>query len=79
MNCALILVLLVGAVTCQDTINTAIVNSEVERTLDATTQLLKLTELITLEAAGGSSTSSFLYFIEPTLQNHLAYIEARVS
>ncbi|XP_055342822.1 dolichyl-diphosphooligosaccharide--protein glycosyltransferase subunit 1-like [Paramacrobiotus metropolitanus] len=67
-----------ATVFSQDTINNAVVVSEVERTLDASSQLIKLIEIITLETAGGSSTSSFLYFIEPTLQDRLAHIDARV-
>lgn len=59
--------------------NNAIVNAEIERTLDASSHLLKITELITLEVAGGAASDSFLYFIEPTLQANLAYIEARVA
>ena len=62
-----------------DTVNNAIVNAEIERTLDASSHLLKITELITLEVAGGAASDSFLYFIEPTLQANLAYIEARVT
>lgn len=62
-----------------DTINNAVVNADIDRALDATSHLLKITELITLEVAGGAASNSFLYFIEPTLQANLAYIEARVS
>jgi hypothetical protein len=63
----------------QDTIDNAIVNSKVERKIDVSTHLVKLTATITLENSGKSPVKSFLYAVEPSLQNFLSFISANVS
>lgn len=63
----------------QDTIDNAIVNSKVERKIDVSTHLVKLTTTITLENTGKMPVKSFLYAMEPSLQNYLSFISANVS
>lgn len=63
----------------QDTIDNAIVNSKVERKIDVATHLVKLTTTITLENTGKMPVKSFLYAMEPSLQNYLSFISANVS
>ncbi|XP_048740407.2 dolichyl-diphosphooligosaccharide--protein glycosyltransferase subunit 1-like [Ostrea edulis] len=63
----------------QDTIDNAIVNSKVERKIDVATHLVKLTTTITLENTGKMPVKSFLYAMEPSLQNYLSFISANVK
>lgn len=63
----------------QDTIDGAIVNSKVDRKIDVSTHLVKMSTSITLENTGKSPIKSFLYALEPSLQNYLSIITANVS
>lgn len=62
-----------------EVVDSSLVNVEVERTLDFSSHLLKITDIISLENTGSSPAKSFLFFIEPTFENNLAYLEARVG
>lgn len=63
----------------QDTIDNAVINSKVERKIDLSTHLVKMTTTITLENAGRTPIKSFLYALEPSLQNYLSYLSANVK
>lgn len=63
----------------QDTIDGAIVNSKVDRKIDVSTHLVKMSTSVTLENTGKSPIKSFLYALEPSLQNYLSIITANVK
>lgn len=63
----------------QSSIDSSIINSKVERKIDVATHLVKMTTSITLENTGKSPIKSFLYALEPSLQNYLSFISATVS
>lgn len=70
------------ALTCsvnQDVIDTNLVNSKVERTIDLTTHLPKVTSVITLENTGSSSVKSFLVVVDASLKDYVAVVTALVS
>lgn len=60
-------------------INDKLIVNKVERTVDISTQLAKVTLDITLENAGSDSCKSFLIGVDSKLANHLAYASASVS
>lgn len=76
------LLFLIVSVWCkasQDQINNDLVNTNVERKVDVSTHLVKITTSITIENTGSSSVKSFLYVVDPPLQGKLSFIGAMVS
>ncbi|XP_022300002.2 dolichyl-diphosphooligosaccharide--protein glycosyltransferase subunit 1-like [Crassostrea virginica] len=63
----------------QSSIDSSIINSKVERKIDVATHLVKMTTSITLENTGKSPIKSFLYALEPSLQNYLSFISATIK
>ena len=63
----------------QDVIDRNLVNSKVERTIDLTTHLPKISSLITIENTGSSSVKSFLFAVDSDLSAHLSIVAAVVS
>lgn len=49
-----------------------------ERTVDITSQLVKITHRLTLSNTGKSSLKSFDFLIEPKAHEHLSYFKAQV-
>lgn len=66
-------------VTPLEVINPRLVNKNVERSIDLTSQLVKITSIITLENTGKESTRSYLIVLEPNAVDNLSYISARDS
>ena len=62
-----------------DTINKDVTISEVKRTVDLTTQLPKIVSSVTIANTGSKELPSFVYTIEPSLSEKLAFIGAVVS
>lgn len=58
-------------------INTKLVNKNVERTIDLTSQLVKITSIITLENTGKESVRKYFVALEPGSVDKLSYISAR--
>ena len=56
-----------------------IVNKIVNTALDLTSHLAKFTVSVTLENKGDQSVAHVLYFIDPMLVDHLAFINVEVS
>lgn len=75
----IIFLALISYAASQTNINTNVLNSNVERTVDLTSQLTKVTATITLENAGKDVVKSFLVFLEPDLQGNLSYISVKDS
>lgn len=73
----LLLLFTIAYVNCAVPVNTNIVNKNVERMLDLSSQLVKVTVTITLENTGNDPVSSFLVFMEPDAKGTLAYISAQ--
>ncbi|XP_013378880.1 dolichyl-diphosphooligosaccharide--protein glycosyltransferase subunit 1 [Lingula anatina] len=64
----------------QDTVNTAIVNSNVERKIDISTHLAKVTNVITLENTGKGAVRSFLFALEDAdAKDRLSFIGAQTK
>lgn len=63
----------------QDKINEGLVNSKVERKIDISSQLVKLSSSITLENSGSKATKSFLVAVEPSLVDHLSFAGASIK
>ncbi|GJQ71692.1 hypothetical protein Trydic_g11386 [Trypoxylus dichotomus] len=62
---------------CAIPINSNIVNKNVDRILDMTSQLVKVTASITLENTGKEPVSNFMVYMEPEAQGSLAFISAQ--
>jgi oligosaccharyltransferase complex subunit alpha (ribophorin I) len=58
--------------------NADILNKDVQRTIDLTTQLVKVSNLITVENQGTSALRSYTFVVEPSQADHLAYLSAKV-
>lgn len=71
------------AINCQtanvDTISGDIKFKNVDRTVDLSTQLVKVSSKITLENSGKSPVKSFLVAVEASAKNNLAFIGAKDS
>ena len=63
----------------QDVIDRNLVNNKVERTIDLTTHLPKMSTVITIENTGSSSVKSFLFAVDNDLSAHLSIVAAVVS
>ena len=63
----------------QDKINKNIEILEIERSIDLSSQLVKVLTKIVFENTGSSETSYFLYAIEPEIAKYLSYIGAQVN
>lgn len=70
--------LAVGALGLE-TINTRLVNKKVERLIDLSSQLVKITATITLENTGKENAASFLLALEPDTFGNLSYVSAKDS
>lgn len=69
----LIATVLVRTATC------GIVNKNVERVIDLSSQLVKISSTITLENAGKDTESTFLVILEPSTFNNLSYVSVKDS
>jgi len=74
---ALVLALL--ALATADTINKDIVNKKIDRKIDISTQLVKISSKVTLENAGSASVKSFLLPLTTAEKAHLSFINAQVG
>ncbi|KAK3103927.1 hypothetical protein FSP39_022971 [Pinctada imbricata] len=63
----------------QDAIVSSLVNSRVDRKIDVSSHLVKVSTSILLENTGGSPLKSFVYAVEPILQNYLSYLSANIK
>jgi oligosaccharyltransferase complex subunit alpha (ribophorin I) len=64
-------------VVSSETINSGLVNKNVDTTIDIASQLAKISSKINLENTGKSSVRSFLIAIDPKIKNTLSYISAQ--
>ncbi|XP_022099893.1 dolichyl-diphosphooligosaccharide--protein glycosyltransferase subunit 1-like [Acanthaster planci] len=60
----------------QEKINTDLVNSNVERTIDLVSQLVKISSIISLRNDGSSAVKSFLLAVDAKRAQHLSYLGA---
>ncbi|ESO84348.1 hypothetical protein LOTGIDRAFT_196756 [Lottia gigantea] len=74
--CVLAIVLNVVCSANQDSINNDLVNSKVERKIDISSHIVKITTSITIENKGSSSVKSYLFVLDNSLQNKLSFIGA---
>lgn len=72
----LLMLLAACCIANQDTIDSSLVNTKVERVIDLTTHLAKFTTTITLTNKGSSGVNSFLYVVDPQHRDNVAYIGA---
>ena len=63
----------------QDKINSGLVNVKVERKVDVSSQLIKISNSISLENGGSGAVKSFLIAVEPKLVDHISFVGASVS
>ncbi|KAF2905395.1 hypothetical protein ILUMI_00784 [Ignelater luminosus] len=59
--------------------NSDIINKNVERVIDLSSQLVKISATITLENTGKNTESSFLVILEPNTLRNLSYISVKDS
>lgn len=79
---SLLIVLLLTLVSCVaplGEINTNLVNKNVERLIDLSSQLVKITTSITIENAGKDSVLNYVIALEPGTAGNLSYISAKDS
>jgi len=62
----------------EDAINADIVNSRVQRTVDLTTHLPKISSRITVENAGKTVVRYYVVAIDPNLTNNVSFVGASV-
>jgi oligosaccharyltransferase complex subunit alpha (ribophorin I) len=62
-----------------DSINLELVVKNVARSIDLSSQLVKMSHKITLQNNGKGAVRSFLYAMEPEVKESLSYIGAQVS
>jgi hypothetical protein len=75
----LLVVLLAFAGTIQSESNADIINTNVERTIDLTSHLPKVINLVSVENQGSKSLNSYVYVVEPEYEDKIAYVGAQVS
>jgi oligosaccharyltransferase complex subunit alpha (ribophorin I) len=68
----------VSAITADDSFNSDIVNSKVQRTVDLTTHLARIVSRITLENGGKTAVRSYLVAIDPELSKSVSFVGATV-
>ena len=71
--------LCVAAQAAYDSINKDLVISSCDRTIDMSSQLVKVTQKIVLDNKGQGAVKSFLFSIDPTLKDKVSFIEAKVG
>jgi len=69
-----LLVGIISTVAAQD-----LVIKSADRTIDLTSQLVKITQRLTLSNTGKSAVSSFEFAIDAKSQEHLSYFKAQVK
>lgn len=74
-NSILFIFLLYGV--SAEILNAQIVNKNVERTIDLTSQLVKITTTITFENTGKDAIRNYLVVLEPDTEGNLSYIGIR--
>jgi oligosaccharyltransferase complex subunit alpha (ribophorin I) len=62
-----------------DSVNLDLVIKNVGRSVDLSSQLVKISHKITLQNNGKGAVKSFLYTVEPEVKESLAYIGAQAS
>ena len=72
------LILALTIVHSQADSNADVVNLSVERTVDLTSSLARIVNLISVENAGKSALKSYTFIVEPSHANNLAFIGANV-
>lgn len=75
----LLLLPLLTYVSTQATVSPHLVNKNVERLVDLSSQLAKITTTITLENTGKDTISSFIVALEPDLVGSISFISVRDS
>lgn len=75
----LVLFISIYSITNAEQVNQQLVNKNVERTIDLTSQLVKISATITLENTGKDSVRNFLIVFEPDTVGNLSYISVKDS
>jgi len=78
LNFGALLFCLVHLIVAEDAINADIVNNRVQRTVDLTTHLPKVTSRITVENAGKTTVRYYIVAIDPNLANNVSFVGASV-
>ena len=68
--------LLAASMAATDSINKDLVVTSCDRTIDMSTQLVKMSHKIVIQNNGQGAVKSFLFSIDPTLQKSVSFIEA---
>lgn len=72
----LVIVMLVGVQAGSDTINGDIVVTNCERSIDISSQLVKMQHKLTFQNNGQAGVKSLLFSMDPSLQGKVSFIEA---
>lgn len=70
---------IISVTVSTEVINPNLINKNVERTIDLTSQLVKITSTITLENTGKESVKNYLILLEDGTKHLLSYISVRDS
>ena len=68
--------LLAASMAATDSINKDLVVTSCDRTIDMSTQLVKMSHKLVIQNNGQGAVKSFLFSIDPTLQKTVSFIEA---
>lgn len=61
------------------TIKPGLVNKKVERKVDLSSQLVQISTSVTVENTGSSAVNSYVFGLDPIMENSLAFAGASVS
>lgn len=75
----IILIALTPYVTSAAEVNSDVVNKNLERVIDLSSQLVKISAVITVENTGKESVLNYMLTVDPVNAGHLSYISAKDS
>lgn len=75
----LLLITIITCATSQNSVNTNLINKNVERVIDLSSQLVKITATITIENTGKDAVQNFLIYLEPETSGSLSFMSAKDS
>ncbi|CAI9717890.1 dolichyl-diphosphooligosaccharide--protein glycosyltransferase subunit 1-like [Octopus vulgaris] len=78
--CMLVVLLVLCRVQAEpESVNSDLVLNKVERGIDVSSHLIKISTSITIENTGKTTANHFVYVLDPYLQNHEAYVGATLK
>lgn len=74
LTCLVVLLVSVAALVASEDL----INTKIERSIELTTHLVHINNVITVENKGSGAVKSYTYSIEPSQASNVAFVGARV-